>query len=405
MATPSEFPPTAVETFNTTGRSIPSTHARRADASLDPTSPYYLHNSDNLGTTLVSNTLTGDNYSTSSRVMRMTLSAKNKLSFIDKTIPKLDSVVNPGEFAQWQRYNDMVLSWILNSVAANLASSPIYTDSASELKGYWDELASYSLLPSCTCGVMKILHDRDQEEKVLQFLMRLHDSYVAIRGHILLMNPLPSLNMAYALVLQKEKQREIANSLHNPVGMALAVNRSFFSSCSLLDSIGHGRGKGKERTTCDHCRDLGLSGLIHSINQCYQLHGYPLGHCLHKAKDDTSSKGVISAKPSSHNANKDKSTSIALSFTQDLTTRTMIGLGKEVGGLYLFNLTTSNFIKAFAAHYKASPHIWHQRLRHPSHARFQHLTQDPHWCEAMDAELAALDANGIWTLVDLPPGR
>ena len=85
---------------------------------------------------------------------------------------------------------------------------------------------------------MKILHDRDQEEKVLEFLMGIHDSYIVVRGNILLMNLLPPLNRAYALVLQEEKQREIANSLHSYDGMALAVNRSF--SCPPSDSNGHG---------------------------------------------------------------------------------------------------------------------------------------------------------------------
>ena len=48
---------------------------------------------------------------------------------------------------------------------------------------------------------MKILHDREQEEKVLQFLTGLHDSYAIVRGQIMLMNLLPPLNGAYALVL------------------------------------------------------------------------------------------------------------------------------------------------------------------------------------------------------------
>ena len=139
--------------------------------------------------------------------MRMDLSAQNKLGFIDNTIPQPDPVAHPEEFALWQRYNDMVLSWILNSIDVDLANNVIYTYSTldvwadlkecfsqsnaprlyqirwaisslmqdqssvvvyfNKLKGYWDELASYSPLPSCTCGGMKILHDHDQEEKVL----------------------------------------------------------------------------------------------------------------------------------------------------------------------------------------------------------------------------------------------
>ena len=69
--------------------------------------------------------------------MRMALSAKNKLGFIDSTIPQLDPLVHPEEFALWQRCNDMVLSWILNSIDVDLANSVIYTDSALDV---WEDL-------------------------------------------------------------------------------------------------------------------------------------------------------------------------------------------------------------------------------------------------------------------------
>ena len=96
--------------------------------------------------------------------------------------------------------------------------------------------------------------------------------------------------------------------------MALAVNCPF--SRPHFDSNGHGRGhgKGKERT-CDHCRNIRLYGLGHSIDRCYRLHGYSPGHHFHKPKDESVTKGVLGAKPSSHNANKDDSTSVAPSFT------------------------------------------------------------------------------------------
>lgn len=40
----------------------------------------------------------------------------------------------------------------------------------------------------------------------MQFLMGLHESYTGIRGQILLMNPLPTVNQAYGMIKQEETQ-------------------------------------------------------------------------------------------------------------------------------------------------------------------------------------------------------
>jgi hypothetical protein len=47
----------------------------------------------------------------------------------------------------------------------------------------------------------------------MQFLMGLNDSYSAIRGQILLINPLPTVHQAYSSVSQEEKQR-LLSSMH-----------------------------------------------------------------------------------------------------------------------------------------------------------------------------------------------
>ena len=86
MTTPTQTPSVVAKNSNMANRSI---------SSLDSTSPYHLNSSDNPGTILVSRSLTGDNYSTWSRAMQMALSAKNKLSIIDNTIPQPDPAVHP----------------------------------------------------------------------------------------------------------------------------------------------------------------------------------------------------------------------------------------------------------------------------------------------------------------------
>ena len=74
-----------------------------------------------------------------------------------------------------------------------------------------DELASYSPLPICTCGGIKKMVEKEQEDRVIQFLLGLNESYLAIKGQILLMQPLPVLNKVYSLVLQEEKQTDVSS--------------------------------------------------------------------------------------------------------------------------------------------------------------------------------------------------
>ncbi|XP_059639832.1 uncharacterized protein LOC132282240 [Cornus florida] len=95
----------------------------------DPNNPLYLHHSDHLGVVLVTQHLTEGNYSTWSCVMVMALSAKNKIGFIDKSIPKpSDSSV--AELQQWIRCNNMVKSWLLTSLSPDIYQSVIYSDLA-----------------------------------------------------------------------------------------------------------------------------------------------------------------------------------------------------------------------------------------------------------------------------------
>ena len=54
----------------------------------DPLNPYFLHHFDKPGLVLVSQPLTGENYSSWSRAMLIALSVKNKLGFIDGFIVK-----------------------------------------------------------------------------------------------------------------------------------------------------------------------------------------------------------------------------------------------------------------------------------------------------------------------------
>jgi hypothetical protein len=66
----------------------------------NPASPFYLPQGESLGAILVSQPLIGENYNTWSRSMIMVLTAKNKLAFVDGSLPQ-PSVNAGAEYQAW----------------------------------------------------------------------------------------------------------------------------------------------------------------------------------------------------------------------------------------------------------------------------------------------------------------
>ncbi|XP_015170076.1 uncharacterized protein [Solanum tuberosum] len=215
---------------------------------IDHNHPYHLHASDAPGMTIVNNPFDGKGYQGWKRCVLIALSAKNKLGFITgaQPIPADDSP----DLQAWNRCNDMVTSWILNSLSKEIVDNVIYSRTVRELwmslehrfgqsNGYftklkrlWDELDSLNTNVKCNCvciceGKQK-LQKSLEDERLMQFLMGLNDTYSQARGNILMINPLPDINLALFFVfLQDENQREsYVNSTVNPDSSAFMVGNS-----------------------------------------------------------------------------------------------------------------------------------------------------------------------------------
>ncbi|KAB5520101.1 hypothetical protein DKX38_024420 [Salix brachista] len=265
---------------------------------------------------IVSKQLNGENYNTWRRAMMMALSAKNKLSFVDGTLPRPSNLYDAQGLA-WTRCNNMVLSWLLNSVSTEIANSIIYIDDASEIwkdlqdrfsqhngprifqlkksiaslcqennsvstyfttmKGLWDELANHQPLPACTCGALKTVMSYHHQQHVYQFLMGLNESYSHVRGQILLMDPLPSINKVFSLIIQDERQRMISSPSPSFNQNTIALFTKAISSSRFAGSKFPTR---KDRPTCSH---YGISG--HTVDKCYRVHGFPPGYKFTKGKN------------------------------------------------------------------------------------------------------------------------
>ena len=88
-------------------------------------------------------------------------------------------------------------------------------DYYTKFKALLDKLANYQTMPmckcSCTCGAQRTTSDLHDCDQVMRFLMGLNDSYLAIRGQILLYELLPDINRVLSLILQEERQRSFKN--------------------------------------------------------------------------------------------------------------------------------------------------------------------------------------------------
>ncbi|XP_074282667.1 uncharacterized protein LOC141607206 [Silene latifolia] len=90
--------------------------------------PHYIHHSDTLSNKLVATPFDGTGFGGWKRAMLTALSAKKKVGFIDGTIPRPSSTAATALL--WQRCNDTVLSWILNSVSPEISKSILFSSTA-----------------------------------------------------------------------------------------------------------------------------------------------------------------------------------------------------------------------------------------------------------------------------------
>ncbi|KAF5472443.1 hypothetical protein F2P56_009162 [Juglans regia] len=282
----------------------------------DSSSYYYLHPSDNPGALLVSEIFTGENYIAWSRSISIALTVKNKIAFIDGTLPQSNLGTSQIRTA-WLRANNLVLSWLMNSIAKEIRGSLLYFTSAydiweelktrylrsdgprvftlekslssisqtsrsiteyfNEFKTLWDEYISYRPIPTCRCGILnqcpcnllQNFTERQQSDYVMKFLIGLHDSYSMIRSQLLLQSPLPSMNKVFSLLLQEESQRSLTNTIGIPIDSHAMVATQTHKPIA-TNGTRFTKSKAKVDVICSYC---GYNG--HLADKCFQLIGYP----------------------------------------------------------------------------------------------------------------------------------
>ncbi|XP_058775326.1 uncharacterized protein LOC131649589 [Vicia villosa] len=286
---------------------------------MNPRNPYYLHPGENLGATIVAPPLDDNNYHNWSKSMKRALTSKNKVSFINGTLPKPSE--SDKNYELWDRANSIMLSWINRTLSPHIAHSTICFDSAfnlwedlrerftkgnhfrfsdllrkihsiqqddhslstyvTDLKILWDELEDLCLTPSCscptpcTCGLSKAVRNFKQMEYITYFLKGLNDNYQSIRTQILILDPLPPISRVYSLIAQQQ----IPPASNSTI---LYANNN--------NSKGRGHGSGKNSMVCTNC-----SKTNHTIETCYFKHGFPPGYLNKNPKSTTEQKTQVNS--------------------------------------------------------------------------------------------------------------
>lgn len=107
---------------------------------IAPTSPLYLHPSENTNLHLTTIKFNGNNYELWADALRNGLDAKNKLAFVEGTIRKpilKEGAEETMESVAWRQCNAMVKAWLRNVIEEELQPSITFSGTVPEI---WKEL-------------------------------------------------------------------------------------------------------------------------------------------------------------------------------------------------------------------------------------------------------------------------
>nr|GEZ26454.1 reverse transcriptase domain-containing protein [Tanacetum cinerariifolium] len=150
------------------------------------------------------------------------------------------------------------------------------------LNALWKQFDAMIELPKCVCNASKGFKKHNQLMKLMQFLMRLDDSYMQVRSSIIFREVLPDVRSAYATISSEESHRV---AVGNVEGSRLV------------------------------CENYGFNG--HTVDRCFKIIGYPAD--FGKKKYNQSFKGnnisnnnFVGSSSSSGFINKQMATFISL---------------------------------------------------------------------------------------------
>ena len=241
------------------------------------------------------------NYLPWSRAVTLALGGRTKLSFINQENGRPDPA-SP-EFNIWLSQDQLVMSWLLNSMEPKMAEIFSYSSSAYDLwktvkemygelnnaarvfqlkkdlgdihqgslsfvqllgmlKSKWNELDLYRPLTVDPAVLLK----RAEEDKMFQLLAALGIEYEDFKSHLLMSLELPTLQMVCNTIQREEVRRKVMSA-------DTAVVNTNAQTTEARAFAAHRPYKGKRPDLkCSHCEQIGRTGVGHVKEKCWILH-------------------------------------------------------------------------------------------------------------------------------------
>ncbi|XP_071688606.1 uncharacterized protein [Rutidosis leptorrhynchoides] len=259
--------------------------------------------------------------------MKLDLSTKNKVGFIDATCVKNNDNPVLATSVVWnelQETYDKVdgsnifnLHIKINSLKQNGVPISDYYHNLNTLWKQYDEMVK---IPACTCAASNESKEHTKILRLNQFLMGLDDDFMQIRSNILLRDPIPNVKTTFAVIYREESHRKISSNHSSNKSQNSAFLSHFKSNNSGNTGSTQSYNKFKKgpnpKLKCNKCNKIG-----HTIDMCFEIIGYPSGYKRTPQNNNNrsiSSNNVVTTNNASSVSDMPStSTSSPLSLTND----------------------------------------------------------------------------------------
>lgn len=260
--------------------------------------------------------LSGDNYPLWDVLMKKAIGGRGKTSYITG-VPSPPPTNDPA-YRKWEQEDQCVFTWLIqniepsliNSVSKHLTAKAVWdglaltygsgTDSLqvfdlhrkantlkqgdgmleeiwAKLQDIWMTIDRKEPNPMECSKDIEVYNRIIQNQRLYQFLTALSDKYEPVKKEILKREPLPSVDMAYAMVRRETARDQILRPIvvdgdtSSGIGLGLAArDKHRFGQPPQKGNWPRRTEEEKSKLVCSHC---GMKK--HTKESCFQLVGYP----------------------------------------------------------------------------------------------------------------------------------